>query len=292
VIRIEAMVLALLLLWGAPLAAQRVSRRVFAQVLDASGVPITDLTAADFTVAEDGVSRPVLRAVLDPPMRIVLLVDTSSLTAPIINHFRSGLAAFVEAVPGTPEIGLVTMGGPIRIRVQPMADRAKLAGVVQGLAPDGGGNTFADTLFETDRRLLWPKPANNAWPVLVVLMTDSGQDARSLDVDEFNRFVDDFVARGGSAHALVVRETTFGPLSEIAQNLAGNAGGIYEPIAASTAVADHMRSIGDRVAADRTAMAGKYELEYQSDVTAAGSAVSVQVTRVGARVRASARRPF
>ena len=54
------------------------TRDIYVSVVDSKGVAVTGLTAADFTVREDGVSREVLRAVpATEPLDVVLLVDDS-----------------------------------------------------------------------------------------------------------------------------------------------------------------------------------------------------------------------
>ena len=50
------------------------------------------------------------------PLRIVLLVDSSSEVGALINPFRAGLKAFLEGAPEDAEIALITTGGQIRIR--------------------------------------------------------------------------------------------------------------------------------------------------------------------------------
>jgi hypothetical protein len=286
-----SLVVVALLVCSVPASAQRGTRRVFLNVTDASGAPIADLTAADFTVTEGGTARKVLRAAYNPPQRILLLVDTSSSIQQILNEWRAGLAAFIEAVPGTPEIGLATFGGPFRPRVPPAADRAKLIATVNGLVSDNGANTFFESLLEADRRLLAPKESKNAWPVLVILTTDHGESRTQPDVDAFNRLVNDLMARGANAHAIVLRGKQYGMVNEMVQNLVANMGGIFEPIAIASGVPDLMKTIGARVASDFKAWSNRYEVEFQSDAKTAQAAVEVQIAREGARLQVEGRRP-
>src|SRR5258708_5539090 len=57
------------------------------------------------------------------PVRIVLLVDSSTSVSTMVPQFRAGLNAFLDALPGDPEIALVSTGGQIRIRVPLTTDR-------------------------------------------------------------------------------------------------------------------------------------------------------------------------
>ena len=99
-------------------------------------------------------------------MRIVLLVDSSSPTAQMLNHFRAGLNAFFDTLPPEHEVVFITTGGQIKIRAQPTTDRAALKTAADRFASDGGGNSFVETLMESDRRFLQKVPQ---WPVFVIV---------------------------------------------------------------------------------------------------------------------------
>lgn len=76
------------------------------------------------------------------PLRIVLLVDSSSEVSAMINPFRAGLKAFLDGVPEGSEVALISTGGQIRVRTQPTSDMEKLQKAVGGFAQDGGANAF------------------------------------------------------------------------------------------------------------------------------------------------------
>src|SRR5204863_4620698 len=46
--------------------------------------------------------------------RIILLVDSSSSVAPMLTSFRAGLKEFLDALPGDPEIAIISTGGQFR----------------------------------------------------------------------------------------------------------------------------------------------------------------------------------
>jgi hypothetical protein len=271
--------------------AQRTSRRVFVHVADRGGAPIRNLTAPDFTLSENGVVREVTRVASGTePMRIVLLVDSSSAVNPQITHFRAGLNAFLTALPGGHEVAFVTTGGQLRVRVPPTAERQKLQSAAAGFAPDGGANAFIEVMLEADRRFL--KSAQGRWPVFAILITDSAQTRQQAPVEAFNDFVNDFIGRGGSAHAIVLTGATSGIVSEFARNLTTNVGGQFESMAIANALPDKMKALADRISGDHRAMAARYEVEYASDAKVAVRGLEVSVAREGAQIRLSARRPF
>ncbi len=66
----------------APQASDTRTRDVYVSVVDNKGVAVKGLTAADFAIREDDISREVLRAVpATEPLDIVLLVDDSQARA-------------------------------------------------------------------------------------------------------------------------------------------------------------------------------------------------------------------
>jgi hypothetical protein len=182
------------------------------------------------------------------PTRIVLIVDSSSAVSSMLTHFRAGLNSFLDALPGEPEMAIISTGGQLRIRVAPTTDRTKLRAAANGFSSDGGGNSFLDTLLEADRRFL--KSAADRRSIVVILTTDAGSAMGEVRVDAYNRFADEFQARGGRAHAIVVRGANSGMTTQIAENLARNTGGYYDVVGIANALPKLMKILAEYVAAD------------------------------------------
>src|SRR5581483_1939651 len=109
---------------GTMLMAQPPSktRRLFVSVVDGSNAPVQNLTTADFQVKENGVERTVVRAVLHQPLRLALMVDNSDGAAQAIAPLRTGVHAFLDAIPPEVEVILLTTGRQLRIRVPATTD--------------------------------------------------------------------------------------------------------------------------------------------------------------------------
>jgi hypothetical protein len=182
------------------------------------------------------------------PLRIVLLVDSSSEVSAMVNPFRAGLKAFLDNVPEGSEVAFITTGGQIRVRTQPTSDREKLQKAAGGFAQDGGANAFLDTLLECDQRFL--KKATDRRPVFVILTTDNGAARGEPRVDEYNKFMQDFLQRRGHAYGIVVHTGGGGmsATSDFVENLTSNTSGTYEPINSPTAVPEKMKAIAARLA--------------------------------------------
>ena len=137
-------------------------------------------------------------------MRIVLLVDSSSTIAPMVTPIRAGLESCSwTKCRRTPRSRFISTGGQIRIRVPPTTDHTVLRDAVNRFAADGGANSFVDTLLESDQRFL--RKAADRRSVFVILTTDVGFGVADVRLEAYNKFAGEFVARGGRAHAIVVR---------------------------------------------------------------------------------------
>jgi hypothetical protein len=249
------------------------------------------MTAADLEVLEDGISREILRVTrANAPMRLVLLVDTSSAIAPLLNNMRAGLRTFLDELPGEHEIGFISTGGQIRVRQAPTTDRDKLRTAVGLLASDGGANSLIETMIEADRRFLNGKPGQ--WPVFVILTTDNNATRWEPNYDRFNRFVSGLIARGGTAHAIVMHGRAGGITTEFVMNVVENSGGYYESMAIANVLPDKMKMLAAHIDANYKAMANWYELEFVGDSRSLAPRVQVGVSRQGVNIQMSTRRPF
>jgi len=289
-----ASTIAAICLAGSLVSAQEGLRRVFVRVQTVNGSPVTTLAGSDFRVRENGVERPIVRAALaNGPMRILLLVDSSGTIVPMLTDFRRALHEFADALPDGHEVAFVSASGQLRVRTEPTADRDTLHKAISLFASDGGANVLIDALFEADSRLL--RTAPDRWPVIVLVTTDSGAQRRSALFDQFDAFANNLVVlRAGTVHGVVIRgRTPSGLNTEIARNLTQATGGIFEQIAISNSLHDHLRKIAERISADHQAMATAYEVEWHGEATgAARPNIDVSVARERSRLSVSLRRPF
>src|SRR5262245_10908816 len=180
------------------------------------------------------------------PARVMLLVDSSSAVGNMLTQFRAGLNAFIDGLPEDTEVGFITTGGQIRIRVQPTTDRDKLHKAASGFASDGGANAFLDTLLEADQRFL--KKVADHRHVFVIVSTDDGSSRGEPRIDDYNKFMNEFRQRPGRAYGIVVRGSGMGPISEIINNLTSNTRGTYEVMNTANALAEKMKAIATRIA--------------------------------------------
>jgi len=275
------------------LSAQRaITRSIYVQAVDESGAPVLNLTPADFVLTEDGSPREVTRAtLLNGPMRIVLLVDSSTPVGPMLNNFKTGLNAFIDELPEEEEVVFVTSGGQIRVRTQPGTDRVKLRAQVGLFAAEGGANAFLDTMLEADKRFLKNLPPGQ-WPAFVIVTTDRGENTREPNVKDYNTFMQDFLARGGAAHAVIIAGKAIGSVTDMVTNLVDNVAGTSQTIVADSNLPERLRVIANRLADDHQRMMRRYEVRYSGDPKAIQPTVVIKSSRDGVQLQMSVRRPF
>jgi VWFA-related protein len=182
-----------------PAASDSRTRDVYVSVLDDKGAPVTGLTAADFTVREDGVSREVLKAgPATDPLQIVVLVDDSQAAEHAIQPLREGLKAFVTRLHGKAEIGLVTVGERSASLVAPTTAAAALdKGINRIFARAGAGAYLLDGIMDVSQgfeRRKAPRP-------VIVAVTMEGVEYSNL---QYQTVLKELDASGATLHILAV----------------------------------------------------------------------------------------
>ncbi len=175
------------------------TRDVYVSVLDSKEAPVTGLTAADFTVKEDGAAREVLRAgPATTPLQVILLVDDSEALTPALQPMREGLTKFVDKMQGHGEIGIVTVGERATSLVPSTTDvNALKRGITRIFARSGAGAYMLDGIQEVSQGFQKRKAER---PVIVAL-TMEGVEFSNLQYDTVLKSLD---AGGAALHVLSI----------------------------------------------------------------------------------------
>lgn len=182
------------------------------------------------------------------PLRVVLIVDSSTNMSTMLNEFRAGLHSFVDTIPDDVEVTFISTGGQLRVRLAPTFDKALMHAAAARFASDGGANAFLDTLLEANQRFI--RPASDRRPIVIVLTTDQPALGEAR-IDDYNAFVNEFLQRRGRAHGVVIRGVNSGIVSRVLENLTKNTDGVMTTMAVPNSLATRMKELGEQVAAQQ-----------------------------------------
>ena len=229
--------------------AQSKPTNIYVSVVDSRGNPASGLTAQDFRVREDGVTREVLKAgPASEPLTVALLIDDSAAASPALQMIRDAMDVFFKALDGKAEIALVTFGDRPTIAVDYTTDQAKLRDAAHRIFPrSGAGGDLLDTIVEVSKGMQKRKPAR---PVIAVLTMDGS-------VEFGNRYyvnvLEELEKAGAALHVVSLGQPNGGLSDEIRnrnQVIAlgtERTGGRRDNVLALTAAAPQMKQLADEL---------------------------------------------
>jgi hypothetical protein len=155
-------------------ASETRTRAVYVSVVDSKGAFVPGISAAEFSVREDGVAREVLKA--EPatdPMQITVLIDDSQASEQVIQPLREGLNGFVDKLKDRAEIGLVTVGDRPTPLVPPTTSAVALKAAISRIfARPGAGAYLLDGISDVSKGFEKRKAAR---PVIVAVTSEGAE---------------------------------------------------------------------------------------------------------------------
>jgi hypothetical protein len=250
------------------------ARKVYIAATNASGAFVTDLTAADITVEEDGKARAV--ASLKRATTIIdlhLFVEDSGTGA-----YQGGALALLQALGPRARI-TITQFSPQAVK---LLDSSTSFDDVQGALLKLGRRGRIDAqpaqvaeALGTAARALIQKPSPR--PVFVVMTINGDTGHANPDI-----ILDQMRDSGANVHAIYLQTAGIGP---ILGDIPRESGGTYERIGSVNAIEPAVKKIVDTVL-------NQYELVYTlPDGVKPSSRVSISTTRGDVELIAPSRVP-
>ena len=262
------------------------TRDVYVSVVDDKGAAVTGLSAGDFTVKEDGVTREVLRAVpATAPLDLVILVDDSQAATGAIPHLRDGLAKFIDRLQGKAAIGIVTVGERPTSVAERTTDAAALKkGVSRIFARPGSGAYLLEGILDVSRGL---QKRDATRPVIVAL----SQEGVEFSNAQYERVLQEVYKSGATLHVLAIGTPSAGMSDEvrnrnlvIAQGTEAT-GGRREQLLSEMAIPGALTQLADE-------LLNQYVVTYgRPDALVPPEKLTVTVTKPGLTARARTRLP-
>jgi hypothetical protein len=159
-------------------SAQGRTQHIYVSATDKAGLPVRSLTAADFTIKEDGRDREVLGlAPATAPLQVALLIDNSQSTMGMVAELRQGMANFVAAMlKANPQttISLATFGDrPTPVEGFTSAAPPLIRAVQRTFPVSGSGAYFTDAVIDASKAL---KKEGGPRPVVVAFVNEAGEE--------------------------------------------------------------------------------------------------------------------
>ena len=261
------------------------TRDVYVSVLDSKG-PVRGLTAADFTVREDGQAREVLKAgPATEPLDVALLLDDSQAADPAVQHLRDGARAFIDRLVGKAHIALITFGERPTIATDYTNNTELLKkGIGRVFPRPGAGAYLLDAIVEVSRGL---RKRESKRPVIVAV-TMEGTEFSNL---YYQAVLKDLQASGATLHVLAVGTPSSSQDDEMRnRNLViaegtERTGGRREQLLSVMAIPDKLKEVADE-------LLNQYVVTYgRPETLVPPEKVDVRVNRKDVTVRAPNRLP-
>ena len=274
---------------GLPAAPRLAPRTIYVTAVD-KNVPVTDMTAADFVVKEDGKVRDITTAqIATTPMSIALMLDNGGLS---LGAIRQGSGQLIEALQGRAEFAIYT----ISVRKLTLIDftrdiPALYAGLQQLLARNSNAVDLLDGFVEVSGAFVARKAER---PVIIAVATEGDEVSNTranvvLEAIQRSRARVYYVGLGAPAtqgtRAGVNRpaDSTDGESTNrnaVLGSAPKNSGGRSESSLQPSGVTTFMKEVASELAA-------QYAITYETDVPEAK--LSVETKRRGITLRAPAR---
>ena len=174
--------------WGTGQVASAQDQSLFVAYTDSEGAPVTDMEAKNVIIQWDEVECEIVE--LEPinwPLRVTMMVDTATESAPFQPDMREGIRLFLDALSPDIEVSIWTIGGRPQKLNEHTSNPEELSDAVGRIAPEGGASTFFDGLYEEAKNVADDRDGEYFPVIVMVAVGGAGPGARTVrSIKSFN----------------------------------------------------------------------------------------------------------
>ena len=190
--------------WGTGQVASAQDQSLFVAYTDSEGAPVTDMEAKNVIIQWDEVECEIVE--LEPinwPLRVTMMVDTATESAPFQPDMREGIRLFLDALSPDIEVAIWTIGGRPQELVEHTSNREELLNAVGRIAPEGGASTFFDGLYEAAKNVADDRD-REYFPVIVMVAVGGAEGSNRNRGKATQETMERLNENGGAVHTLLL----------------------------------------------------------------------------------------
>ena len=251
----------------------------FLSATSLTGENVADLKSEDVAVAEDGKPTSVVRMVpVNWPVKVTVLVDNGFDTGQLLSQYRSGLKAFLAALPAGVEASVLTLAPQPRWLIRPTSDAEQLQKSIDRLVPDQASSRMVEGLIEVAGRIEQENRKQVVhFPVIVVLST-TGPEGSTARENEVNKMATQLLTYPARVHVIMLSTGATSNTSlvgarqvHVGKSVADLTGGRYEAIAASTRIPSLLVEFAETIGEAHAFQSHQYMVTVQRPAGASGT---------------------
>ena len=275
-------------LQNVPAGAPARTNTVFVSVTHETGAPVTDLTAQDFSVKEDGKDREIVRVTTaSEPLQLMIIVDDNG-----TGLFRSGLVQFVQSLQGRAEIAVSTVYGQTQRLVDYTTRVDTVVGAIATLSArpaSNDGGQLLEGIFQASK----DQQKRSAGRPVIVALTVGGEEHSTVPA---HQVLDQLAQSRSTLYVIQVANSVLRPtvpitqsrqlleenlnLSEVLGQGPKQTGGWREEIVAATGIVGGLRQLSNE-------LKSQYSLAYaRAPKSRNTERIDIAVKRRGVTLRA------
>ena len=256
--------------WGTGQVAWAQDQSLFVAYINSDGAPVTDMEAKNVIIQWDEVECEIVE--LEPinwPVRVTVLVDTATESAPFQPDMRAGIRLFLDALSPDIEVAISTIGGRPQRLIEHTSNREELSDAVGRIASAGGASTFFDGLYE-EAKIVADDRDREYFPVIVMVAVGGAEGSNRNRGKATQETMDRLNESGGAVHTLLLtnvsgtgQRSTGRGQAQWGNDFAASSRGTYEALGDASLYRTRLPELAEKLSRKHTLVSNQYRVTYK-----------------------------